>query len=463
MLSDLCDKRKYSMKDNSFNMTTGKPLKNILVFAIPIMLSGLIQQCYNVADTYIVGQYISANALAAVGSVGPMSSLLMGLAMGVTGGFAIPIAQAFGAGDKKRTNHYAGNAISLTIIISLTIMSVSLFLVKPILTLLGTPQEIFNDARLYVSIIYAGAIFTTLYNVLASILRALGDSKAPLKFLTVTAFLNVFLNYFTIAVIGMGVDGAAISTVLSQLVSCILCVIYIRGRKEMLNITWEDFKIKKTTAVLMLKMGVPMSLQFSITGIGSMVLQSTINTYGPSVMAGFTIANKPELLANIPLSATGVACATFAGQNFGAGRMDRVREGAKSAILFAGSMSVVMSIILYLFGGRIAQIFVDDANIETINAAHTYLKVIAVFYFALAVLFVFRNTLQGIGKTYISMIAGVSELVGRVVAALILSKIFGFFGVCLASPFAWMFADIPLLLIYYFKVVKRKDTKCLKE
>lgn len=459
MLSDLCDKRLYSMKNSSFNMTTGKPLKNILIFAIPIMLSGLIQQGYNVADTYIVGRYISANALAAVGSVGPMSSLLMGLAMGVTGGFAIPIAQAFGAGNKKRTNHYAGNAISLTVIISLTIMSLSLFLVKPVLTLLGTPEEIFHDARVYVSIIYAGAIFTTLYNVMASILRALGDSKAPLKFLTVTAVLNVFLNYFTIAVMGMGVDGAAVSTVLSQLVSCILCVIYIRSRKEMLNITWEDFKIKKTTAVLMLKMGVPMSLQFSITGIGSMVLQSTINTYGPSVMAGFTIANKPELLANIPLSATGVACATFAGQNYGAGRMERVRQGAKSAILFAGSMSVVMSTILYFFGGRIAQIFVDDANIDTINAAHTYLKVIAIFYFALAVLFVFRNTLQGIGKSYVSMIAGVSELVGRVVAALILSRLFGFFGVCLASPFAWMFADIPLLLIYYFKVVKRRDLK----
>ncbi|MBR5202852.1 MAG: MATE family efflux transporter [Clostridia bacterium] len=447
------------MKNSSFNMTTGNPLKNILIFAIPIMMSGLIQQGYNVADTYIAGRFISANALAAIGSVGPMSSLLMGFCMGVTGGFAIPIAQAFGAGDKKRTNHYAGNAIALTIIISLTIMSLSLFLVKPILTLLGTPDEIFKDARLYVSIIYAGAIFTTLYNVMASILRALGDSKAPLKFLTITAILNVFLNYFTIAVMGMGVEGAAISTVISQLVSCILCVIYIRGRREMLNITFEDMKIKKTTALLMLKMGVPMSLQFSITGIGSMVLQSTINTYGASVMAGFTIANKPELLANIPLSATGVACATFAGQNYGAGRMDRVRQGARSAILFAGSMSVVMSTILYFFGGRIAQIFVDGANAETINAAHTYLKVIAVFYFALAVLFVFRNTLQGIGKTYVSMLAGVSELIGRVVAALILSKLFGFFGVCLASPLAWMCADIPLLIIYYIKVIKKQDRR----
>lgn len=457
MLSDLQLENFMKIKDSSCNMTTGNPLKIILTFAIPIMVSGIIQQGYNVADTYIVGKYISANALAAVGSVGPMSSLLMGLAMGVTGGFAIPIAQAFGAGDRKRTNHYAGNAIALTIIISFTIMSLSLFLVKPILTLLGTPDEIFNDARLYVSIIYAGAIFTTLYNVMASILRALGDSKAPLKFLAITAVLNVFLNYFTIAIMGMGVDGAAISTVLSQLVSCILCVIYIRGRREMLNITFEDFKIKKETAVLMLKMGVPMSLQFSITGIGSMVLQSTINTYGPSVMAGFTIANKPELLANIPLSATGVACATFAGQNYGAGRMDRVRQGAKNAILFAGGMSVVMSAILFFFGGKIAQIFVDEINVETINAAHTYLKVIAIFYFALAVLFVFRNILQGIGKTYVSMIAGVSELVGRVVAALVLSNLFGFLGVCLASPLAWICADIPLLTIYYIKVIKRQD------
>ena len=447
------------MKNSSFNMTMGNPLKNILIFAIPVMLSGLIQQCYNVADTYIAGQFISANALAAIGSVGPMSSLLMGQAMGMTGGFAIPIAQSFGAGNKKLTNHYAGNAVSLTIIISLIISLISLILVTPILKLLGTPEAIFNDARSYVSIIYAGAIFTTLYNVMASMLRALGDSKAPLKFLTITAVLNVFLNYFTIAIVGMGVEGAAISTVISQLVSCILCVLYIRSRKEMLNITLEDMKIKKSTAVLMLKMGVPMALQFSITGIGSMVLQSTINTYGPSVMAGFTIANKPELLANIPLSATGVACATFAGQNYGADRMDRVRQGARSAILFAGGMSLVMSIVLYTFGGKIAQIFVDSANVETINAAHTYLKVIAVFYFALAVLFVFRNTLQGIGKTYVSMIAGASELVGRVVAALILSRLFGCFGVCLASPMAWICADIPLLIIYFIKVVKKQDRK----
>ena len=459
MCSPICVVKGKYMKNNSFNMTTGNPLKNILIFAIPVMLSGLIQQCYNVADTYIAGRFISANALAAIGSVGPMSSLLMGQAMGMTGGFAIPIAQSFGAGNKKLTNHYAGNAVSLTIVISLIISSISLILVTPILNLLGTPEEIFNDARSYVSIIYAGAIFTTLYNVMASMLRALGDSKAPLKFLTITAVLNVFLNYFTIAIMGMGVEGAAISTVISQLVSCVLCVIYIRSRKEMLDITLEDMKIKKSTAVLMLKMGVPMALQFSITGIGSMVLQSTINTYGPSVMAGFTIANKPELLANIPLSATGVACATFAGQNYGAGRMDRVRQGARSAILFAGGMSLVMSIVLYTFGGKIAQIFVDSANVETINAAHTYLKVIAVFYFALAVLFVFRNTLQGIGKTYVSMIAGVSELVGRVIAALILSRLFGFFGVCLASPMAWICADIPLLIIYFVKVIKRQDRK----
>ena len=459
MCSPICVVKGKYMKNNSFNMTTGNPLKNILIFAIPVMLSGLIQQCYNVADTYIAGRFISANALAAIGSVGPMSSLLMGQAMGMTGGFAIPIAQSFGAGNKKLTNHYAGNAVSLTIVISLIISSISLILVTPILNLLGTPEEIFNDARSYVSIIYAGAIFTTLYNVMASMLRALGDSKAPLKFLTITAVLNVFLNYFTIAIMGMGVEGAAISTVISQLVSCVLCVIYIRSRKEMLDITLEDMKIKKSTAVLMLKMGVPMALQFSITGIGSMVLQSTINTYGPSVMAGFTIANKPELLANIPLSATGVACATFAGQNYGAGRMDRVRQGARSAILFAGGMSLVMSIVLYTFGGKIAQIFVDSANVETINAAHTYLKVIAVFYFALAVLFVFRNTLQGIGKTYVSMIAGASELVGRVVAALILSRLFGFFGVCLASPMAWICADIPLLIIYFVKVIKRQDRK----
>lgn len=444
------------MKNSSFNMTTGRPLKNILLFAIPVMLSHLVQQFYNVADTYIVGRYISSNALAAVGSVGSMSSLLLGLVFGVTGGFTIPVAQSFGANNKKLTNHYAGNAISLTLIISTAVIGFSVILIDPILSLLGTPEEIYNDAKTYVSITFTGSVFSAVYNILAGILRALGDSKASLKFLSVTALLNVFLNYITIVYFDMGVGGAAISTVICQFVSCILCIIYIRKRNDILSLSLRDFKISKTTTVLMLKMGIPMALQFSITGIGSMVLQGTLNSYGSNVIAGWSVANKPELLANIPLSATGVACATFAGQNFGAGRMDRVRQGAKSAITFAGSMSVLMAAVLYFFGGRIAEIFVDKSNTETIEAAHTYLKVIAVFYFALAVLFVFRNILQGIGKSYVLMIARASELVGRVVASLIFSKWFGFFGVCLASPFAWICADIPIMIIYYFKVMRKR-------
>ena len=213
----------------------------------------------------------------------------------------------------------------------------------------------------------------------------------------------------------------------------------------------------------MLKMGVPRALQYSITSIGSMVLQTTINSYGSDYVAGWTVANKPELLANIPLSATGVAVATFSGQNFGAGKMDRVRKGVRSAIIFSGCLSVVMSFILYGFGDDIARLFLDGNNDDAIFASKTYLQTIAIFYFALAVLFVFRNALQGIGKSYVSMMAGVAELFGRIIAALILSRFFGFAGVCFASPFAWILADIPLLVIYYVKVVKEKDKKCLKE
>lgn len=437
-------------------MTQGNPLRIIISFALPIMLSSVIQQFYNVADTYIVGKYISDNALAAIGSVGPMSSLLIGLAMGVTNGFAIPVAQAFGAKNREKTNHYAGNAISLTLIISLVMTVFAVILIKPILKLMGTPKNIFDDAFSYVSITYLGIIVLTSYNVLANILRALGDSKAPLKFLSVCAVVNVFLNYFTIVHLNMGVAGAAISTVLAQLASCIMCIIYIRNRGDILNLTVQDFKLKKTTTVLMLKMGIPMSLQFSITAIGSIVLQSTINTYGSNYVAGWAVANKPELLANIPLSAIGVACATYCGQNFGAGRMDRVRQGVRNAIILSGSLSIVMSTILYFFGDNIARLFLDEENAEAIGASKTYLQTIAVFYFALAILFVFRNALQGIGKSYVSMMAGVAEFFGRIIAALILSKFFGFAGVCLASPFAWILADVPLVVIYLNKVVKRK-------
>ncbi len=444
-------------------MTTGKPLNIIIKFAIPIMLTSLVQQFYNVADTYIVGRYISNSALAAVGAVGPMSGLLVGFAMGMTDGFSIPVAQSFGAGNKKLTNHYAGNAISLTVIVTIIMTILSFILMKPILKLLGTPEDIFQDAYTYVMINYLGMFTRTIYNVLAGILRALGDSKSPLMFLSVCAVANVVLNYITIVPMGMGVFGAAISTVLAQFIACLMCIIYVRKRKDILNITLEDFKLKKKTTVLMLEMGIPRSLQYSITSVGSMVLQSTLNTYGSNYIAGWTVANKPELLANIPLSAIGVACATFSGQNFGAGKMDRVRQGVNSAMLFSGGLSVVMSTILYFFGDNISRLFLDSDNAQAISASKTYLQTIAIFYISLAALFVFRNALQGIGKSYVSMMAGVAELFGRIIAAMILSKFFGFVGVCLASPAAWILADIPLLVIYYLKVVKGKDKKCLKE
>lgn len=451
------------MKSGTNNMTTGNPLKLIVTFAIPIMLTSLVQQFYNVADTYIVGKYISDDALAAVGAVGPMSGLLVGLAMGLTDGFSIPVAQSFGAGDKKLTNHYAGNAISLTIVATGVMTIISFILMKPILRLMGTPSNIFQDAYTYVMINYLGMFTRTIYNVLAGILRALGDSKSPLMFLSVCAVANVVLNYITIVPLKMGVFGAAISTVLAQFISCVMCIIYVRRRNDIIYISRDNFKIRKKTAVLMLKMGVPRALQYSITSIGSMVLQTTINSYGSDYVAGWTVANKPELLANIPLSATGVAVATFSGQNFGADKMDRVRKGVRSAIIFSGCLSVVMSFILYVFGDDIARLFLDGNNDDAIFASKTYLQTIAIFYFALAVLFVFRNALQGIGKSYVSMMAGVAELFGRIIAALILSRFFGFAGVCFASPFAWILADIPLLAIYYVKVVKEKDKKCLKE
>lgn len=451
------------MKSRTYNMTTGNPLKIIISFAIPIMLSNLVQQFYNVADTYIVGKYISDSALAAVGAVGPMSGLLVGLCMGLTDGFSIPVAQSFGAGDKKLTNHYVGNAISITIIATVVMTLLSFILMKPILKIMGTPTDIFQDAYTYVLVIYLGMFTRTVYNVLAGVLRALGDSKSPLMFLSVCAVANVVFNYITIVPLKMGVFGAAISTVFAQFISCVMCIIYVGRRKDILSLTRDDFKIKKKTAVLMLTMGVPRSLQYSITSIGSMILQTTLNTYGSDYIAGWAVANKPELLANIPLSAVGVACATFSGQNFGAGKMDRVRKGVKSAMIFSGGLSVVMSAILYFYGDDISRLFLDADNTEAITASKIYLQTIAVFYICLAALFVFRNALQGIGKSYVSMLAGVAELLGRVIAAMILSKFFGFVGVCLASPFAWMLADIPLLVVYYLKVVKRKDVKCLKE
>lgn len=440
-------------------MTEGNPLKVIIAFSIPIMISGVVQQFYNIADTYIVGRYISDDALAAVGAVGPMNGLLIGFAMGITNGFSIPVAQAFGAGNRKMTEHYAGNAISLTFISSLIVTAISFAAMKPVLNLMGTPQNIFRDAYIYVIITYLGITVTTVYNVLSGILRALGDSKSPLNFLLASSVLNILLNYITIVFFHWGVAGAALSTVISQLASCVMCGIYIKKREDILHLAKEDFIIKKTTAVMMLKMGIPMSLQLSITSIGSMVLQTTINSYGSNIVAGFTVANKPERIANIPLSAIGVALATYAGQNFGAGRMDRVRQGVQKAMIFSGSISVVSSLLLYFLGEDMAKIFLDKNNIQALYAASTYLKVIAVFYLSLSALFIFRNALQGIGKSYVSMLAGIAELVGRIVCAAVLSKLIGFTGICLASPLAWILADIPLLIIYFLKVIRVKNKR----
>lgn len=435
------------------NMLEGS-LKSIFYFAFPIMLSSLLQFNYSLVDNIIVGRYVSQNALAAVGNVGSINSFIIGAALGLTSGFTITVAQSFGAGDKRNVSRYAGSSISVAFLVGCSLVIIAHIISKPLLRLIGTPEEIIGLSSAYINILYYAIPIQMLSNNFTAISRAVGESRKPLMFFCVSVVVNFALDMLFVKHLGWGVEGAAAATFISHTCVMLMTGTYIFKFNKDVEITKSDLIPRPQTALKQLKLGIPVSLQFTITSVGSMCLQSAVNSFGPDVMAGFTAAGRVENLTNIPMSGLGVATQTFVGQNYGAGNYERIVKSVKRIFLIDLAVSAVMSLILYFIGQPMVSLFMSEPNEAMMFAAKRYILATAQCYSLVAALFVLRNSLQGLGYTYANTIAGAGELVGRIMIALVLTPLIGFNAVCYAAPMAWLMADIPLFIIYQSKKKK---------
>lgn len=444
-------------------MTAGKPYRLILSFAVPMIIGNIFQQLYNMVDTVIVGKYVGVNALAGVGSTGAINFLVIGFALGVCSGFSIMIAQRFGAGDYSEMRKYISHSIYLCIAVAVILTTGTMLLTKPILTLMNTPQEIYDYAYRYIIIIFAGISATMFYNILSSILRALGDSRTPLIFLGVSSVLNVGLDLLCIIGFDMGVAGAGVATVVAQGVSAVLCLIYMRKNYDILRFEKGELKFELQKAVRLVSVGIPMALQFSITAIGSIILQSAVNSLGTSAVASVTAASKIQTVAVGPMESLGITMATYCGQNRGAGKYTRIRVGIRQSLIISMIYCVVSALAVSFLGGAMTVLFVSseqtspEALNEIISLSVKYLRLNAVFYPVLGVLFILRNALQGMGYSVLPMMAGVSELAARTLVVFGFVSSYGYMAACLASPVAWIFADVLLITTYFLKMRSLKN------
>ena len=436
------------------DMTTGSPFRLILGFAVPMLMGLLFQQFYSMVDTIIVGKYLGVSALASVGSTSSIDFMIIGFCTGVCSGFSIPVAQRFGAGDHHGLRCFVANAGWLSAIFSAVMTVIVCFLCMDILRWMDTPDDIIQGAYDYIFIIFAGIPVTYLYNILAGIIRSLGDSRTPVYFLLLSSVINIFLDLFTILVMGMGVEGAAYATVISQAISGVLCFLYMRSHFPILRMTREERKFNLRMAKILCGIGVPMGLQYSITAIGSVILQTAVNGLGSLYVAAISAGNKLTLFFTCPFDALGATMATWAGQNVGAGKIDRVKEGVKYALLIGCVYAVAAFVILTLFSKYLALLFLDADEVSTIGNVSLFLFGNSLFYIALVFVNVVRFSIQGMGFSTFAILAGVFEMFARTFAGMCLVPIFGYPAACFASPMAWIAADI-FLVPAFLHCIKR--------
>lgn len=439
------------------DMTVGKPASVIINFTIPILIGNIFQQFYNMADAIIVGRCVGNKALAAVGSTGTFMFLIYGLVTGMTVGFTVSTAQRFGAGDMDGMRKSVASAIKLAAIVTALMTAVTMIFMRPMLRLMNTPSDIFDDAYSYIMIICAGIAAQVLYNMLSAILRALGNSKTPLYFLILSALLNIGLDLVFIKVFGMGAAGAAYATVISQLIAGIASFIYIITKVPLLHLKKEDWAYDRVLVGNQLKVGFPMALQYSITAIGTTMVQAALNKLGSTAVASYTAAGKIEQIAGQAYVAIGTTMATYCAQNRGAGRIDRIKEGFKSATCMGFIYSIIAGALIFFFGKYMTYLFVSEDISEVIGYVDTYLRCISLFFIPLTIVNVHRNGIQGMGFGVLPMMAGVAELIGRGVASVVAAHYRSYIGICMGGPAAWVLAAA--LLIWMYHMVIRKLEK----
>lgn len=439
------------------NMTVGNPGRLIIRFTLPVFIGNVFQQFYNMVDAVIVGKFVGTKALAGVGATGTISFLIIGFLIGLTAGFTVLTAQKFGAGDMEAMRKTVASAAILSLVVSAVMTFVSVAFMRDLLKLLNTPGDIFDYAYEYIVIICAGIFAQVLYNLLSSILRALGNSKVPLYFLILAALLNVVLDLVFIICFQMGPAGAAYATVIAQGISGAACLVYIWRAVPQLHLHKEDWKVESSLLKKQIQIGFPMALQYSITAIGTMMVQAALNLLGSGAVAAFTAASKIEQIVTQAYVALGTAMATYCAQNMGAGDIRRIRSGFRSATLLGSVYSVIVAVLLVAGGRYLTYLFVEAADVpQVIGRVQTYLVCVSIFFIPLTVVNLYRNGIQGMGYGLLPMTAGIAELIGRGVVAVLASYQKSYVGVCLASPMAWILAGA-LLLLMYFKIMKDLD------
>ena len=440
------------MKAVQSDMTTGNPMNIIFNFTLPIFIGNVFQQFYNMADAVIVGKFVGNKALAAVGSTGTIMFLIYGFVVGMTAGFTVLTAQKFGAGDMPAMRRTVVGASFLSLLVGLVLTAAFMAFMKPWLTLMHTPEDIFADAYAYIMIISAGILAQMLYNLLASILRALGNSRVPLYFLILSALLNIVLDLVFIIVFHMGAAGAAAATVISQGVSGALCLVYIVKKVPLLHMTREDWKLSGALLGTQIRIGIPMALQYSITAVGTMMVQASLNILGSTLVAAYTTAGKIEQIVTQAYVAMGTTMATYGAQNMGAGNISRIRQGFKASTVIGVVYAVVSAALVMTVGKYMTYLFVSEDVALIMDSVNTYLVCAGIFFIPLAIVNIYRNGIQGLGYGLLPMMAGVAELAGRGVVAVIAARQKSYLGVCLASPAAWVLAALLLIGMYYYVV-----------
>ncbi len=448
------------------NLTKGRPLKQILFFALPIFIGNVFQQLYSMVDNIIVGNTLGDNAFAGVGATTSLAFLIIGFVQGLTAGFAVKTSQYFGNQDEERVKSSVATSIVLSAVLTVILTFASVFTTMPILNLMQTPDEIIEYSYDYIVVVFAGLGATMLYNLVSSILRALGDSKVPLLFLVLASVINVGLDLLFLVVFKMGVAGAGWATVISQLISGVACAIYMFKKYEILRLSRRHFKMSFKFSWAHLKIGLPMAVQYSIIAVGIMVQQAALNAFGTLYVSAYTAASKIDSLITQALVAMGSSVATYVGQNFGAGEIGRINKGVNQAMLVSVGLAIVGGLLVYFGSDLLTSLFVKNPSAEMLDLSKRYLFWQGVFYIGLAVIYVYRNALQGMGYSMLTTAGGVIELAMRILASFLLVKVWSYLGLCLSNPCAWIGVDVLYLTSYYLlmrlkykKAAARKNIK----
>ncbi|MBQ9885564.1 MAG: MATE family efflux transporter [Lachnospiraceae bacterium] len=447
----------------TYDMTEGSPAKHLAAFALPMLVGNLFQQFYNIADSAIVGKFVGPNALGSIGATTSLIFMLFSLCIGLASGGGIIVSQYFGAKDGENVRKTIANAIYVIIFAAVLMTVIGVVFARPILNLLHTPEIMMDDAVIYLQIICGGRIFMATYNGVSAILRALGDSRTPLVFLIISCLINIALDLCFVVGLDAGVAGAALATIIAEFLSALGCIIYARRKVEFFKLSREHLKINREICSKCIRVGVPIALQTSMISVSLIILQRVVNDFGDIVVTAFTISSRVEQLVQQPFGSLGAALATFTGQNIGAGKVDRVKKGFKSAMIINVVFSLIMLIVMYTLGEYIVRIFVKANEQDVIQLGAQSLKITSCFFFFLGMIYILRNILNGAGDAMFAMINGITEVAGRVglVYPLTAMPAVGKWGLWLTTGLTWLITAIISLIRY--KLGKWKSMSLVKE